>query len=290
MPTRKKPHAPARLGRWLARLPASRWLPPLRLAGQLYLQEYEPVLPGLPEALDGLTIAYASDIHYGAYLNADRVRDLAERMNALEADILLLGGDYGEDTATALACWEILPPLRARLGTYAVMGNHDRAEGGLSALIQAMENRGVTPIVNGAARLRVGDSTLALCATDDYDMGEPDYEKTARAAAGADFVIYAPHSPDALAPAYALQEPPFFQLAVCGHTHGGQVAVFGFAPRSASRLGWRYGTRYRTGLLREKGVTVIVSNGVGTSWLPVRLGVPPQYHRITLRKAEKGKA
>ena len=77
----KKPRMPSRAGLLLARLPAPRWLYPLYLSRQLYLKEDMLCLPALPEALDGLRIAYASDIHYGAYLGRERLTQLADRLN-----------------------------------------------------------------------------------------------------------------------------------------------------------------------------------------------------------------
>ena len=77
-----------------------------------------------------------------------------------------------------------------------------------------------------------------------------------------------------------LADGPFYQLALCGHTHGGQVALLGHSLHSSSDLG----DRYRSGWYREAGAEIMVSNGVGTPVLPVRLGAPPQYHLITLRK------
>jgi predicted MPP superfamily phosphohydrolase len=66
--------------------------------------------------------------------------------------------------------------------------------------------------------------------------------------------------------------------------HGGQIAPFGLILHTASRRGHRYGARYRTGILHEKGVTVVISNGVGTTWMPLRLGAKPQYHLFTIRR------
>ena len=280
----KTPRMPSRMGRLLARLPAPRWLYPLYLPRQLYLKEDTLCLPALPDALDGLRIAYASDIHYGAFFDRDRLTALAEKLNALQADVMILGGDYGENGQTSLDFWRDVPDLRAKLAVCAVMGNHDLSHANAAQIAKAMRLRGVTPLVNDAVFLRRSGCRFALCATDDPAMGHPEYARVAARVAGAPFVIYAPHSPDALKDAYALSETPFFDLALCGHTHGGQIAVFGFAPRVSSLHGLRYGNRYRAGIVREKGVTVLISTGVGASWLPVRLGAPPQYHLITLRK------
>ncbi len=94
-------------------------------------------------------------------------------------------------------------------------------------------------------------------------------------------MIYTPHSPDILPS--ALKQGHFdFALVLTGHTHGGQVAPFGHTIHSSSR----YGDRYRSGWIEEGGKQIFISNGVGTSLLPVRLGAPAQIHRITLRKKE----
>ncbi|MBQ7455527.1 MAG: metallophosphoesterase family protein [Clostridia bacterium] len=281
MKEHRPPRKPAAWGVKLASCRALSWLPPLRAARKLSLRE--DVVSGVPPALDGLKIAYASDVHYGAYLGKDRLRDLAERLNALEADVLILGGDYGEDAAHGLAFWEQAPGLHARLAVCAVLGNHDRAKGSVEDFSRAMRARGVTPLVNGALLLDVNGARLAVCATDDDRCGEPDLAPVLAQCRGADWVIYAPHMPDALQPAFAAAQPPFFHLALCGHTHGGQITVFGLPLDVSSGLGWRYGRRHLTGHFKENGRDVIVSNGVGVTWLPFRAFAPAQYHLITLR-------
>ena len=95
----KRPHTPSRLGILMASLRPRRWLYPIYTARQLRLERHEISSAHVPRSLSGLKLAYASDIHYGALLDAARVNDLAARLNALEADIILLGGDYGEDAA-----------------------------------------------------------------------------------------------------------------------------------------------------------------------------------------------
>ena len=287
MTKRKLPSKPSRLGILLYRFSAVPGLYPLNLARRLYPDEREIALPGLPAALSGLRVGYASDIHYGHYLDKARLEDLAEKLNALDADLLILGGDYGEDSQTSLAFWRDVPDLRARLGVFAVPGNHDLTGISAAQLAKAMRRRGVTPLINALVPLRYGGCRFAVCATDDSHMGYPDYARVARLAAAEHFVIYAPHSPDALTEAYRASPKPFFDLALCGHTHGGQIALFGIAPHVSSRYGWRYGNRYRSGLIREKGTAVFISNGVGASLLPVRLGVPPQYHLLTLKATEE---
>lgn len=284
MEKRGKTHAPSAVGAWLTRLPAPRLLYPLYLARQLYLDQRELRLPSLPDELDGLRIAYVSDIHFGRFLSEERVRALAEGLNALHADLMILGGDYGDGPIAFERFWRIVPDLHARYGVWGVLGNHDRQDGRLKTLVSSMRRRGVMPLVNDTRKVRINGAVVAVCGPDDCYHGAPNYGKLARQAHGADLVIFAPHSPDALPDAYAVSPQPFFHLALCGHMHGGQIAPFGLNLHTASRRGHRYGARYRTGILHEKGVTVVISNGVGTTWMPLRLGAKPQYHLFTIRR------
>lgn len=281
------PHRPGKLGLWLNSLPENwKWVFPVHLSRQLYLVENDVTSEKLPRALHGLKIAYASDIHFGALLKEERVIDLAERLNALEADIILLGGDYGEDAAHTLEFFRLLPPLKAKLAVCGVIGNHDRAEATAEELIDAMETCGITPLVNSTLTLEMDGKKLCICATDDLSHGDPAFNEVKEQVFGADYVIYAPHSPDALEAAREEGADGFYDLVVCGHTHGGQVAIFGFAPYTSSLYGARYGNLYLSGEIEEDdGTQIIISNGVGTTWMPVRFGAPPQYHLITLRRA-----
>ncbi|NLD51720.1 MAG: hypothetical protein GX650_02385 [Clostridiales bacterium] len=270
-----------RLLRFTGRIPTRhKLLYPFWLAAQLDIVVEDRLFPGLPPSLEGLVIAYASDIHYGPLLKADRVHDLVARLNALQADIIVLGGDYGEDCATAHDFFRILPPLSARLGVWGVIGNHDHmgSPEAFAGLLDTMRQRGVQPLCNEAVTLTVGEATLCLCSTDDIKQGQPDFGPLLQASAAANWTIYLPHSPDLLP--VAMETPGFtFDMALCGHTHGGQLVVAGRSLHSSSR----YGDRFRTGWLQEKGIPFLVSNGVGCSLLPIRLGTRAQMHRIVLR-------
>ena len=273
---------PSRLGKFLALLPAGCiLLYPLYLATRLDLEECTYRHAALPPAFDGLKIVYVSDIHYGTYFKKDRLEKLVERINALEADILLLGGDYAEDSQGALEFWQMKPPFRAKTAVFCVFGNHDRTlpEENFLPIQNAMKAAGVLPLVNDVYMLEKDGHTLAFAGPDDYYNGYPDLEKLARLSQAADFTVFLPHTPDILPKSYQLPEGPFYQLALCGHTHGGQVAFFGYAPKPSSELG----NRYRSGWYHEEGTDILVSNGVGTSLLPVRLGARPQFHLITLQ-------
>ena len=269
-----------RVLRFTGRLPTHcRLLYPLWLSAQLDLVEEVFSSPDVPEGLHGLVIGYASDIHYGPFLGPERTQDLAKRLNEMAADILLLGGDYGEDTRTAVRFFEDLPPLKARLGLYGVIGNHDHmgSDEAFRGLITLMREKGVTPLFNSAETLAVHGASLCLCAVDDMKEGEPDFDPLIAPASAADFTLFAPHSPDAWPLAQGRKDFRF-HLTLAGHTHGGQITILGRALHSSSR----YKNRYLSGWKEENGRRMLVSHGVGCSLIPVRLGARPQIHRLRL--------
>lgn len=269
---------PRLIGKLLTLLPVSSiLLYPLYLATQLDICREAYISPLLPNAFSGLKIAFVADIHYGSFLKEDRLRELVLKVNELRPDVLILGGDYGEDSQGALDFWNLFPGFEAAKAVVGVLGNHDRTppESNLDKLTDAMRNNGVIPLVNDVLMLEKDGKRLALAGIDDYYNGHPKIEKVSSLCESADFTIFIPHTPDVL-PSI---ETPFYQLALCGHTHGGQVSLWGHALHSSSD----YGDRFLSGWYHEKGADVLVTNGVGTSSLPVRLGARPQIHLLTLQ-------
>ena len=261
---RKKERArrPGWFAKMLTLLPAScALLYPLYLAAQLDLVQDTYESPLLPEAFNGLTAVYISDIHYGSLLKRERVEELARRVNALSPDLILMGGDYGEDSQGALEFFEVLPPLTAKYAVLAVVGNHDRTvpESNLQKLQDVMRKHKIIPLVNDVWKLEKEGASMAFAGVDDVFNGYPDL---------------LPITQDMRV---------FYQLALCGHTHGGQVALLGHSIHSSADTG----DRYRSGWYKENGIDIMVSNGVGTSGLPVRLGARPQMHLITFQKNTK---
>ena len=285
-PEKRKIRKTGWLGKLMNKLPASSPLIyPRYLAQQLDTKEETYVSPWLPPAFDGFTVAYLSDIHYGTLFSEARVRALVRRVNALEADVVLLGGDYGENPDGAVEFFRLQPGFQAKLAVLAAMGNHDRSEtdGNLPLLQAVMRADGVIPLVNEAYFVSRDGKKLAFAAPDDFAMGEPDIKRLEKLCRDADFTIFFPHNPDTLPLSYLECPQPFFQLALCGHTHGGQVAVCGRSIKYSSI----YGRRYLSGWFREKEVDIMVSNGVGTTGYPVRLGARPQMHLLTLKTGQK---
>lgn len=260
---------------------------PFLEAGRLEVEEHTLNVTNLPSNLRNLKIVFASDIHQCAWFPRERVEALFRTINALSADIIILGGDYATDSDSAIEFFRDMPSLQARLGIYAVVGNHDRTvpESNLSVLIRQMQDSGVNPLVNTVSRARVGQANVVLAGVDDYYNGFPDVAGVASQVYADEFVIFVGHTPDLMRDVLAAKgadgDNHWFDLALFGHTHGGQINLLGHSP--FSNLSTEVGARYLSGWREENRASVLVSNGVGTSVLPVRLFAQPQVHLITLK-------
>ncbi len=261
-----------------------KWLYPFFLAGNVVSIVEEREVPGLPGALDGLSVAYASDIHFGPYFNEQQADGLVARLAAFHSDLIVLGGDYGDYNNNAVAFFNSIKPFPKDRPVLAVLGNHDHgmASEPMEPLLQAMREKNVFPLVNEAYLFVKSGASVAVLGPDDVKAGKPDYALLAGKARGADFVVFAPHSPDALPDA---EEAGLkYDLALCGHTHGGQITLFGRSLHSSSQ----YGDMFRCGWYERADARVMVSCGVGTSILPMRWGTNAQIHCLTLRVPAKG--
>ena len=213
------------------------------------------------------------------------MRSLVTRINSLNPDIILLGGDYANTSEEAIAFFQSAPSFHARYLTAAVVGNHDRTapENNLEALQQAMYDAGIVPLVNSVNRLKIGTDYIYLAGIDDVDNGWPDLEGVAAQVDRNDYVIFLSHSPAILGKALDARDRDgdkgWFDLALCGHTHGGQVTLLGQPILESARTSGRY---WR-GWYEANRAYMLVSNGVGTSGLPIRLFAQPQIHLITIR-------
>jgi predicted MPP superfamily phosphohydrolase len=243
-----------------------------------------------------LTVAVIADVHAGGPLMpAERIRAIAERTNRLQPDLVVLLGDFTashrfrtrpvapEEWAGALSI------LRAPLGVHAILGNHDwwddlaaqRTGRGPVLGRRMLEGFGIPVYENDAVRLEKGGHPFWLAGLGDqlaFVRGRR--KRTWRRFEGVDDlpgtlgkvtddapVILLAHEPDIFP-----QVPERVALTLCGHTHGGQVRLFGYSPRVPSR----YGNRFAYGHIVEGNRNLIVSGGLGCSILPVRIGVPPE--------------
>lgn len=236
--------------------------------------------PKIPEAFDGARVVFVTDVHAGPYFGDAQMRSLVQRVNELEPDVLLLGGDNvgGGRGSGASVFYPAARDFKARLGKYAVLGNHDVWEGEAEAR-KGLAEAGFDVLDNESVAVQSGGQQIFVGGIDDLYTGSPDAKAAAHDVRGGFSVLMA-HNPDAF-DAELPRTPDTWDLALSGHTHGGQLTFFG---RYAPILPSRFGNRYRTGWRKESGVPILVSNGVGTVTAPVRLFARPEIHVFELKR------
>lgn len=240
----------------------------------------------LPAGIGQLKIVYVSDIHEGGwpFFTHARTLELVRTINSLHADLVLLGGDYASDSDSAIRFFEELPRINASYGVYGVVGNHDRTlpESNLPRLRTAMYNAGVTPLVNDTAAVRIGSSNVIIAGIDDASNGAPMLGQVAASVKQDDYVIFLSHTPAVIPAALTAKDADghrgWYDLGLFGHTHGGQVAWLG-----SLLMNTGVDARYEHGWITENRTPMLISNGVGTTGLPVRFLRRPQVHLITIR-------
>jgi predicted MPP superfamily phosphohydrolase len=262
-------------------------------AYRLRIQHYVPLISGWPNDVP-LTIAAIADVHAGEpYMSLLRIEEIVAATNSLQPDVVVLLGDYaaGHRFVTrpvALRDFAArMRDLRAPLGIYAILGNHDwwddfdamRTGRGPVLARRALEDAGIPVLENDAVRLTKGGRPFWLLGLGDQlafgsrRRGVDDLPRTlAKITDDAPAILLA-HEPDIFP-----QVPRRVALTLSGHTHGGQVRVLGFSPMVPSR----FGNRFAYGHVVEGKRHLIVSGGLGTSILPVRLGVPPEIVLVQL--------
>jgi uncharacterized protein len=273
----------------------------------LRVQYYSLTLPGWPRGLR-LRIAALADIHAcRPWMSADRIRTIAQQANSLEADVIVLLGDYtaGHSFVTGQVPareWAMaLSGLRAPLGVYAILGNHDwwhdrtAQKTGKGPVVSrlALEDAGIPVLENDVVRVENAGSPFWIAGLGDQRAffvrrqwrisfrGVDDLSGTlARVTDDAPVILLA-HEPDVFP-----HVPGRVALTLSGHTHGGQIRLFGYAPVVPSR----YGNRYAYGHISETGTDaagaagsidappkyLVVSGGLGCSGVPMRVGIPPE--------------
>ena len=257
--------------------------------GQLVERDYTLAPRGWPRACDGLRVDVVADTHTGSPRNGlDHLDEVVRRLSNDDAQLVLMAGDYvilsvlagSYVPATEIA--EHLKSLTARKPVYAVLGNHDWWKGG-PAVRDAFAAAGVRMIDNRAAAIRVGGCRLWLVGIGDALEGHPDITGAFAQVHDDVPVIALTHEPS-LFP----RIPVRAALTVAGHTHGGQID-----PWPISLIGERRfdpGSHRLRGAYDVGGRLLFVTPGIGTSILPMRLGVPPEISRLTLRSAAQGDA
>lgn len=254
-----------------------------RVAGNVYHAEVTRHRLALPFLQAPLRVAQLSDLHYGPFIRAGSLRAWVAQVQAASPDLVVITGDLvdqqlrGSPAPLAAA----LAELRAPLGVWACLGNHDHYRFGshLDELSEALAEAGITLLVNEGAPVR-GD--LYLAGVDDYSAGQPNLEAALQGAPGGAATLLLCHQPD-----FFPQMHVHVDLTLAGHTHGGQVRLPGIGALYTSS---RYGERYAEGWAPPPDARfgkAYVSRGLGVSLLPLRFNCPAEIAVFDLSPGER---
>lgn len=223
---------------------------------------------------DRLKIAVVTDTHLGVFKHREWLEKVVDRVNALEPDLVILGGDIVVNTA-GLEALEPLHRLKSRLGNYAVLGNFDYRVGAVDVR-KRIESYGVEVLTNESVPVDVGGRLVRLIGMDDYWLGDPDWVKAMAGIPAGAVKILAAHNPD-MAPQ---AEADGVKLMIAGHTHGGQIRLPFIGP--LTKLPVVIGQRFDKGLFDFGPMRLFISPGVGESGARARLFCPPEISLLTV--------
>lgn len=234
-------------------------------------------LPRLPSRLDGLTLVQISDLHVGHYVSEDKIRRSVSMVNALRPDVIAITGDmFHRLPQEAQTCAEVLSALRAPLGVYAVMGNHERQlppdQGEMP-----FRRAGLTVLANAAHKVTVDGASLWMVGLDDLIMRRGNLKRALHGVPDQDCKILLVHEPDFAD--RAARHPIDLQLS--GHTHGGQIRLPGLGPLLLPVLG----RKYPMGLYKVRDTWVYTNRGLGVTRPPLRFNCRPEITLFTLHSS-----
>ena len=243
------------------------------------ITEIEIRSPDLPGSFNGSKVVFISDIHLGPYLSSQRLSGIVARINEIKPAMIILGGDYVHYKSKYIEpVFNEFGRLRADLGVYAVLGNHDHYAGA-DLTRKMIAKSGINSLDNHSYWVKKGLDSIKIGGVGDLQEGIQIPENILNGLKKSDFAILVSHEPDYV----ENLNRELIDLTLSGHTHGGQITFFGlWAPAMPSK----YGQKYRYGLIRSGKMQSYVSSGVGTVLVPFRFFSRPEIVVINLKKTE----
>ncbi len=269
------------------------------------IREIEIPIANLPRALDGLRITQLSDIHVGSYMPISQVRRAVGMANELGSDLIVVTGDFLTTRGDPLEdCIAELSRLRSPLGVWGCNGNHEIYANAEAKSAELFRRHGMKLLRQENAEVRWNGAPFNLIGVDYQRQRDADQNRAPMLLGIEPLVrrgvpnILLSHNPNSFPRAAELG----IELSLAGHTHGGQVRVeiLDHSWNPAMFLtpyvaGAYQRPLYSSSHLSDEEVfsppgiqqaatsTIYVNRGLGTIGAPVRLGVPPEITKVTLR-------
>lgn len=262
------------------------------------LKRVKLVLPNLPKAFDGITMAQVSDIHSGSFYNKTAVKGGVEMLLAAKPDFVFFTGDLVNNLTSEVKDYQdIFAKVKAPLGVYSTLGNHDYGDyyfgkgtspakvKNLQDMIATHKIMGYDLLMNQHRRLKVGGEEIGILGIENWGMGRfPKYGKMELATKDTDDLpvkLLLSHDPSHWR-GEVLEKYPQIDAMFSGHTHGMQFGVrlkeFQWSPVQYIYKEW-------AGLYREQQQQLYVNVGYGFLGYPGRVGILPEITLFTLQRA-----
>lgn len=246
---------------------------------KLSITEKTLAFSSLDSRLENLTIAHLSDLHFTGRLTRDYFDFVIERVNEMEADLVVVTGDIVDNDECVAWIPETLGRLRARCGKFFVLGNHDKRVTDVSGLRKTITDCGFVDLGSRSEYATIDGCKVLLAGTERPWFGSaPDVPiRTRDSDSEPIFRILLSHSPDQIHWA----QRQHFDLMLAGHTHGGQIRLPVIGPIVAPS---HYGVKYASGVFYEAPTLVHVSRGI-SGLDPIRINCLPEVTKLILRAA-----
>ena len=220
------------------------------------------------EGEDNLKVVQFTDTQLGEYYNLGHLERAVKRINSLNPDIVVFTGDLIDNAAMYEDLYnisEVLEKIEASIGKYAVYGNHDIGGGAIRYYEDIMSEAGFTVLENEKETIEVNGKSVSIFGGDDALMGIHNAEETMREIEEDEINILLIHEPDLID---EYNEYPI-DLALSGHSHGGQVYIPFYGPIVKNVLA----KNYNKGLYNidnYRKTALYVSSGLGNTKVPFR--------------------
>ncbi|CAM3973219.1 metallophosphoesterase [Lederbergia lenta] len=215
---------------------------------------------GFPKSLGEFTFLFISDIHRRT-INEEIIHGVKDK-----AEIVIIGGDLTEKGVPFARVKNNLIQLKQIGPVYFVWGNNDYKVN-TDRLLSLLRECGIIILNNETLSIRKKDKEFVIIGIDDLMNSREPIENILDGRKKDDFRMLISHNPDII---HVLEKEHNISLVLSGHTHGGQIRIFGFGPYSHG------------GIRNINGTTLFISNGYGTRHLPLRLGAKSETHLITI--------
>lgn len=223
-----------------------------------------------------IRIVQVTDIQISRHYKEENLEKLIDQINQLKPDLFLFTGDLFEHYAQYGSKEEVIGQLsriKTKYGSYGVWGNRDYGGGGQRVYREILGEGHMTLLENTGTTIETEDGIiLYLAGLDDSLLGSPNGDLIKeQMKEDSDYRILLSHEPDPTEE-YASYG---FDLILAGHSHGGQVLLPFGGVKTALAKTYTKGF-YSIGAKGDRETMLYVNTGIGTSHIPVRLGVPPQ--------------